>query len=137
MEHPNATKMRETVGAFIAGALPLMLERFAPDVVWYAPGQTPASGTFRGRDGVRRFFTLLDDASAGTIRAEVEDILAGDRYVTMFLTITAHRHEEQMSVLVAQFAEADEHGRWSRCWFLPDKIDEWDRFFAGANSGRH
>ena len=137
MEHPNATRMRRTVGAFMAGDLPDMLEGFEPDVVWYAPGHTPASGTFRGRDGVRRFFTLLDDASAGSIRVEVEDILAGDRYVTVFLTITAQRHEERMSVLVAQFAEADEHGRWSRCWFLPDKIDEWDRFFAAANSGRH
>jgi ketosteroid isomerase-like protein len=137
MEHPNATKMRKTVAAFTAGDLPLMLEAFAPDVVWYAPGHTPASGTFRGLDGVRRFFTLLDDASAGSIQVEIEDILAGDRYVTMFLTITARRHEERMSVLVAQFAEADEHGRWSRGWFLPDKLDEWDRFFAAANSGRH
>ena len=54
----------------------------------------------------------------------------------MFLTITARRHGERMSVMVAQFAEADEHGRWSRGWFLPDKLDEWDRFLAAANSGR-
>jgi hypothetical protein len=38
---------------------------------------------------------------------------------------------------VAQFAEVDEDGRWSRCWFLPDKLDEWNRFFAGANSESH
>lgn len=136
MEHPNATKMRETMGAFMAGDMQLLVEGFAPGVVWYAPGHTPASGTFKGRDGVRRFFTLLDDASAGSIRIEVDDILAGDRYVTIFLTITARRHDERISVVVAQFAEADEHGRWSRCWFLPDKLDEWDRFFAAANSGR-
>ena len=43
MEHPNATKMRETVGAFMSGDLPLMLEGFAPDVVWYAPGP-PSAG---------------------------------------------------------------------------------------------
>ena len=47
MEHPNATKMRKTVAAFMAGDLPLMLEAFAPADVWYAPGHTPASGTFR------------------------------------------------------------------------------------------
>lgn len=67
----------------------------------------------------------------------MDDILAGDRYVTIFLTITARRHHERMSVVVAQCAEADEHGRWSRCWFLPDKLDEWDRFFVAANSERH
>ncbi|HKN80894.1 MAG TPA: nuclear transport factor 2 family protein [Actinomycetota bacterium] len=81
MEHPNATKMRQTVGAFMAGDLPLLLDGFAPDVVWYAPGHTSASGIFRGRDGVRRFFMLLDDASDGSIRVEVEDVLAGDRHV--------------------------------------------------------
>jgi len=137
MEHANATKMRQTIGAFMAGDLPLLLEGFAPDVVWYAPGHTPASGTFRGGDGVRRFFTLLDDASAGSIRVEVDDVLAVDLFVTVFLRITARRKDERMSVVVAQFAEADEHGRWSRGWFLPDKLDEWDHFFAAANSGRH
>jgi hypothetical protein len=75
---------------------------------------------------------MMDEASGGTLRVEVDDVLAGDRYVTIFLNITAHRHGERMSVVVAQFAEVDEHGRWSRCWFLPDKLDEWNRFFAGA-----
>ena len=54
--------------------------------------------------------------------------------MTTFLTITARRHGERMSVVVAQLAEVDEHGRWSRCWFLPDKLDVWNGFFAGANS---
>ena len=137
MEHPNATRMRQTVGAFMAGDIPLLLDGFAENVVWYAPGDTPASGRFRGREGVQRFFTMMDEASGGTLRVEVDDVLAGDRYVTIFLTITAHRHGERMRVIVAQFAEVDEHGRWSRCWFLPDKLDEWNRFFAGANSESH
>jgi ketosteroid isomerase-like protein len=137
MEHPNATRMRQTIGALMAGDLPLLLEGFSPDVVWYAPGDTPAGGPFKGRDGVRRFFTMLDDVSGGSLRIEVDDVLAGDRYVTIFLRMTGHRHDERMSVVVAQFAEIDEHGRWSRCWFLPDKLDEWNRFFAGANSERH
>jgi hypothetical protein len=80
---------------------------------------------------------MMDKVSDGTLRIEVDDVLAGDRYVTIFLTISAHRHGERMSVVVAQFAEVDVHGRWSRCWFLPDKLDEWNRFFARANSERH
>jgi ketosteroid isomerase-like protein len=137
MEHPNATRMRRTIGAFTAGDMPLLLEGFAPDVVWYAPGDTPASGRFRGREGVRRFFAMMDEVSGGSLRIEVDDVLAGERYVTIFLTITAQRHGERMSVVVAQFAAIDEHGDWSRCWFLPDKLDEWNRFFAGADSERH
>jgi uncharacterized protein len=134
LEHPNATRMRQTVGAFMAGDIPLLLDGFAEDVVWYSPGDTPASGRLRGREGVLRFFTMMDEASGGTLRMEADDVLAGDRYATTFLTVTARRHSEQMSVVVAQLAEVDEHSKWSRWWFLPDKLDEWNGFFAGANS---
>lgn len=134
MEHPNATRMRRTIAAFTAGDIPLLLDGFAPDVVWFAPGDTPASGRFRGREGVLRFFTMVDEVSGGTLRVGVDDVLAGDRYVTIFLTITAERHAKRMSVVVAQFAEVNEHGKWSRGWFLPDKLSEWNAFFAGANS---
>jgi uncharacterized protein len=137
MEHPNATRMRQTVGAFMAGDIPLLLDGFAENVVWYAPGDTPASGRFQGREGVLRFFTMLDEVSGGTLRIEADDVLADDRYVTTFLTITARRQGERMSVVVAELAEVDEHGRWSRCWFVPDKLDEWNAFFAGANSESH
>jgi uncharacterized protein len=137
MEHPNATRMRQTVGAFMAGDIPLLLDGFAENVVWYAPGDTPARDRLRGREGVLRFFTMMDEVSGGTLRIEVDDVLAGDRCVTIFLAITARRHGERMNVVVAQFAEVDEHGRWSRCWFVPDKLDEWNRFSAGANSESH
>ena len=137
MEHPNATRMRETVDAFMARDVDRLLENFAEDAVWIAPGDTPASGTFRGRNGIRRFFAMLDAASSGSVQVEVDDVLAGDRYVTIFLDIAAQGHGERMHVLVAQFAEIDEQGRWRRCWFLPDKLDDWNRFFAGAKSENH
>lgn len=135
MEHPNATRMRQTIGAFMAGDVQLLLDAFAQDVIWYAPGNTPASGRFQGREGVLRFFTMMDEVAGGTLRIDVDDVLAGDRYVTIFLRISAQRHGERMSVVVAQFAEVNEQGKWSRCWFLPDKLAEWNRFFAAANSG--
>lgn len=136
MEHPNATLMLQTVDAFMSGDMPRLLQGFADDVVWYAPGDTPVSGTFRGHDGIVQFFSGLNDASAGPMTVLVDDVLAGNRYVTIFLDITAERHDERLSVVVAQFASVDGQGRWDRCWFLPDKLDEWNRFFAGASSGQ-
>ena len=136
MEHANATRMRRTVDALISGDIPRLLEGFADDVEWYAPGGTPLSGTFRGHDGIVRFFSGLKEASGGSMNVQVDDVLAGDRYVTIFLDITAERHDERLSVAVAQFASVDGQGRWDRCWFLPDKLAEWNRFFAGASSGQ-
>ena len=57
--------MRQTVGAFMTGDIPLLLDGFAENVLWYSPGDTPASGRFRGREGVRRFFTMMDEVNAG------------------------------------------------------------------------
>jgi ketosteroid isomerase-like protein len=136
MEHPNATRMRQTVDAFMSGDIPRMLQGFADDVVWYAPGEGPLSGTFRGHDGIVEFFSGLNEASGGSMNVHVDDVLAGDRYVTIFLDIAAERHDDRLSVVVAQFASVDGQGRWDRCWFLPDKLAEWNRFFAGASSGQ-
>ena len=136
MEHPNATRMRRTVGAFVSGDIPGLLRGFADDVVWYAPGDTPVSGTFRGHEGIVRFFSGLDEGSGGSMDVEVDDVLAGDRHVTVFLNISADRHDERVSVVVAQVASVDDRGRWDRCWFLPDRLPEWNRFFAGASSGQ-
>jgi ketosteroid isomerase-like protein len=135
-EHPNATRMRQTVDAFMSGDMPRLLQGFADDVVWYAPGDTPVSGTFHGHEGIIEFFSGLNEPSGESMNVRVDDVLAGDRYVTIFLDITAERHDERLSVIVAQFASADGQGRWDRCWFLPDKLDEWNRFFAGASSGQ-
>ena len=137
MEHPNATRMRRTVDALVSGDIPRLLESFADDVVWYAPGDTPLSGTFRGHDGIERFFSRLKEASpGGSMNVGVDDVLAGDASVTIFLDITAERHDEHLSVVVALFASVDRQGRWDRCWFVPDKLAEWNRFFAGASSGQ-
>lgn len=137
MEHPNATRMRRTVGALVSSDIPRLLEGFAEDVVCYVPGDTPLSGTFRGHDGIERFFSGLKEASpGGSMNVSVDDVLAGDRSVTIFLDITAERHDEHLSVVVAQFASVDGQGRWDRCWFVPDKLAEWNRFFAGVSSGQ-
>ena len=136
MEHPNATRMRRTVEAFTSGDIPGLLEGFAEDVVWYAPGDSPVSGTFHGREGVMQFFSGMNEASGGSMNVQVDDALGGERYVTIFLNISAERHDEHLSVVVAQFASVDGQGQWDRCWFLPDNLAEWNHFFAGASSGQ-
>lgn len=51
------------------------------------------------------------------------------------MNVTVRRDDVSMAVTVALFAVVDDQGRWSRCWFLPDRLDEWNGFFAGTPSG--
>jgi uncharacterized protein len=74
---------QDVVDAFMSGDIPRLLQGFADDVVWYAPGDTPVSGTFRGHDGIARFFSGLNEASGGSMNVRADDVLAGDRYVTI------------------------------------------------------
>ena len=49
--------------AFGRGDIPAVLELLTDDVVWteQGPSVIPFAGTFRGREGIAEFFTLLDE----------------------------------------------------------------------------
>jgi ketosteroid isomerase-like protein len=126
-EHPNGLRMRRVVEAVQLGDVAAALEHFPEDVVWYSP--TGADRTFRGREGLTRFFGHLFERSNGTMRPKVDDVLASDEHVVIFLHITAARDDAQLDVVVAHFATVGPNG-FARNWFLPDDVAAWNRFFG-------
>jgi ketosteroid isomerase-like protein len=129
MEHPNATRMRAVVEAVASGDLPGALQHFPDDVVWFTPTGGGAEGVYRGRDGLQRFFGRLAERSNGTMRPEVDDVLASDDHVVIFLRISARRNGDELNATVAHFATAEAKG-FARNWFLPDDVAAWNRFFG-------
>ena len=128
-EHPNARRMREVSEAVLRGDLAAALEHFPEDVVWYSPAARPSDRVYRGRNGLERFFGQLLERSNGTMRPEVDDVLASDDYVVIFLHITASRAGDELDVTVAHFATVGAGG-FERNWFLPDDLPAWNRFFG-------
>jgi ketosteroid isomerase-like protein len=57
--------VRELYGAFGRGDLPAILDLLDSDIAWEYPGAkaVPWAGSFRGRDGVRRFFSAILEAT--------------------------------------------------------------------------
>jgi hypothetical protein len=88
-------------------------------------------GVYRGRDGLQRFFGRLAERSNGTMRPNVDDVLATDDHVVIFLRVTAQRDGDELDVTVAHFATVDANG-FPRNWFLPDDVSAWNRFFGSA-----
>jgi ketosteroid isomerase-like protein len=128
-EHPNARRMREVAEAVARGDVPTALEHFPEDVVWYSPTLQRGERVYRGRDGLMRFFGHLGERSNGTMTPHVEDVLASDEHVVIFLRITAARGDDELDVVVAHFATVGPDG-FERNWFLPDDVAAWSRFFA-------
>jgi ketosteroid isomerase-like protein len=126
-EHPNGLRMVQVVEAVQRGDVAAALEHFPQDVVWYSP--VGEERTYRGHDGLERFFGRLFERSNGTMRPEVDDVLASDERVVIFLNITAARDDEKLDVTVAHFATVGPEG-FARNWFLPDDVAAWKRFFG-------
>jgi ketosteroid isomerase-like protein len=118
--------MRRVVEAVQSGDIPGALEHFPEDVVWYSP--KGAERTFLGREGLQRFSGHLFERSNGTMRPEVDDVLASDEHVVIFLHITAARADAELDVVVAHFATVGPNG-FARNWFLPDDVAAWNSFF--------
>lgn len=107
------------------GDLSAALEHFPADVAWYSPAGRPSDRVYRGREGLERFFGQLFERSNGTMRPEVDDVLASDDYVVIF----GSRADNELDVTVAHFATVGPNG-FERNWFLPDDLAAWNRFFG-------
>ena len=61
--HTNVAVVQQAYEAFIHGDIPAVLESLTEDVEWtmQGPSVIPFAGTFRGREGIAEFFTLLDE----------------------------------------------------------------------------
>jgi uncharacterized protein len=121
--------MRAVVEAVARGDVPGALQHFPDDVVWFTPTGGGAEGVYRGRDGLQRFFGRLAERSNGTMRPEVDDVLASDDHVVIFLRISARRNGDELDASVVHFAAAEANG-FARNWFLPADVTAWNRFFG-------
>jgi ketosteroid isomerase-like protein len=59
----NVDVVQQGYEAFGRGDIPAVLELLTEDVEWteQGPSVIPFAGTFRGREGIAEFFTLLDE----------------------------------------------------------------------------
>jgi uncharacterized protein len=76
----NVDLVRRGYQAFGAGDLATLKELFTEDAVWTVPGQGVLSGTKQGRDAVLAHFGELATRTAGTVRAELQDVIGGEEH---------------------------------------------------------
>lgn len=88
-EHPNVDLARRGYAAFSAGDMATLTELIAEDAVWHVGGRNALSGDYEGRDAIFGLFAQFVQASEGTLKLEVHDILANDDHTVVLTHVSA------------------------------------------------
>ena len=78
MAHPTADLLRRAYEAAGTGDLQPLLDALADDVTWRDSSLGPLAGEYHGKDDVLAFFGKMMEVYAGTLRLDVQAILADD-----------------------------------------------------------
>ena len=74
----NAEIVRRGYRAFNEGDIKTLHELFDEQSTWHTPGRSPIAGDHRSRDAVFAQFGRYGGETAGTFRAHLRHVLAGD-----------------------------------------------------------
>jgi uncharacterized protein len=96
MAHPNEELVRRGYEAFANGDMDTMRQVLDPDVIWHAPGRSPLAGDFRGVDEVLGYFGRSMEATQGTLRVELQDVLVNDRGAAVVQRSTGQRNGKSL-----------------------------------------
>jgi uncharacterized protein len=116
-EQTNIGIVQGIYQAFGAGDIEAILNRLTEDVVWRDPGQkvVPHAGTWRGRDGVARFFQAVAESMEFGSFEPQEFLASGDTVVVL----------GTMQITVRQTGKSYDND-WAMVWRLRDGlVREW------------
>ena len=92
MAHPNEDLVREGYEAFGRGDIEALQSRFfAPDIRWHFPGRSPFAGDYTGVAEVLGWLGRSAEASGGTLRVELHDVIGNDEHVVALVNVRAER----------------------------------------------
>ena len=89
--HPNAQRLRDAYDGFLRGDLGPLDDLLAEDVVWHEAGRNQLSGVHRGRDTVKQMLQRLGELTEGSLRIDVQTVLADDGYGVAVLRVSARQ----------------------------------------------
>lgn len=89
--HPNEQLVRSAYDAFRHRDMPFLLELLSDDITFEIPGTSIQAGTFSGKQDIARYFSIVNEHTAGTHRVQVIDVLANDaRAVALVRALGEH-----------------------------------------------
>jgi uncharacterized protein len=97
MAHPNEDLVREGYAAFGRGDIDALQNQFfAAGIRWHFLGRSPFGGDYEGLGPVLDWLGRSFEATGGTIRIELHDVIGNDEHVVALTTVRAERAGKQL-----------------------------------------
>ena len=128
-DHPNAELLKKGYAAFASGDMAVLTELFADDVTWHVSGNSPISGTHRGREAVFAVFARTGQLSGGTFKIDVHDVVANDVHAVALTRATASRQGKQYDAMDTDVYHVS-GGKVTEFWSFAEDTKKADEFWA-------
>jgi uncharacterized protein len=130
MAHPNEDLLREGYAAFGRGDLDALQDQFfAPDISWHYPGKSPFSGDYHGVSEVVGWLVRTFEVSGGTIRVELNNVVASDDLAVALTTVSAQRDGKALLDDTVQVFRVRD-GKATEVWTYPTDVYANDAFWS-------
>ncbi len=131
MADSRSDSVRDVLATFSRGDREAIVEQLADDVVWHVGGEHPLSGDYRGKQAVGNYHRRVAEATAGTLRLDPIDVLAGDRHLGIFVHATAEVDGRVLDATLVEAVRLDDDGKWAEFWALAADQEAVDSFWKG------
>ena len=130
MAHPNEDLVRQGYAAFGSGDLDALQNRFfAEDIRWHFPGKSQFGGDYKGMGEVLGWLGRSFEASGGTVRIELHDVIGNDEHVVALTTVRAERAGKQLEDRTVQVFHIND-GKATEVWSHPADLYASDDFWS-------
>jgi uncharacterized protein len=129
MDIAMAQLIREAYAAFGRGDLPGYLRACTPEFVFHVPGHGAIAGTFRGADGMAVLAGKAMEATGGTFREDVEDVLVSEHHVVVLVRHAFTRGGQSREYRTAHVYTV-KNGLLASCWEQPRDPDAFEAAWA-------
>jgi ketosteroid isomerase-like protein len=114
MAHPGEETIRRAYAAINAGDPTALASEFTRDAVWHG-----GESAITGADAIARLVGQLREASGGTLRIELHDVLANDEHAVALQTTRAEREGRSLVDRVVYVFHLRD-GKIAEAWFNGD-----------------
>jgi ketosteroid isomerase-like protein len=128
IDHPHALLAKLAWEAVSVGDSEALAEICSEDLVWNASGRGARSGVYRGQEAVFGFLAAVGDL-AERFDSTLEDILVGNKYVSVLFRVSGRRGERKLDtgyILIYRV----EDSRIAEIWAVPRDQYAVDEFWA-------
>jgi hypothetical protein len=126
--HPNVDRLSAAYGAFGRGDLVTLGNSLADDVRWHIAGRSVLAGDYVGRDAVFALFGRLFSLTAGSLRLDVQALLADDSHGFALVHEHAARDGREFDAELVQVMQLED-GLISAFAEYPTDQYSYDAFF--------